>query len=59
MTNRPDDPETPIERDDAPDAADVPQADPSGRVDEEDQDRVAGEERTQSPLGGENTDSAT
>ena len=36
MTTQPGDPETPIEREDGPEAADVPQSDPSGRVDDED-----------------------
>ena len=36
MTSQRDD-ETPIEREDGPEAADVPQDDPSGRVDGEDQ----------------------
>jgi len=38
MTTQPGDPETPIEREDGPDAEDVPQGDPSGRVDDENLD---------------------
>ena len=56
----PADPETPIEREDGPEATDVPQADPSGRVDDEDLDSVPDSVDSQSlPLEGEgNTDSA-
>jgi hypothetical protein len=58
MTSRPDDDETPIERGDAPDAADVPPADPSGRVDGEDLDQGPEPEATESPMGDTRDQSA-
>lgn len=50
----PSDDETPIEREDGPDATDVPQSDPDGRVDDENLDDAPDDVRSQTlPLDDE------
>lgn len=59
MTTQPGDPETPIEREDGPDAEDVPPGDPSGRVDAENLDSAPADvDSSTLPLDGDKDDSA-